>query len=443
VSARRVELGLRKNLPQFSLLVAVNAFVGAMVGLERSTLPLIGRDEFHLASNVAVLSFIVAFGLVKALTNLGAGALAQRAGRRRLLIAGWAVALPVPVLIAVAPSWGWIVAANVLLGVNQGLAWSMTVVMKIDLVGPRRRGLALGLNEAAGYGGVALAAGLSGWLATQFAARDVVIVAGAAIAVTAFLISVLFVRDTGAHVALEQERHHPDADADGAPPRLRAAFAQATYRVPGLRSCSQAGLVNNLNDGLAWGLVPLFLAAHGAGIGQIGIVAAVYPGVWSVAQIGAGHWSDTIGRKPLIVAGMLVQAAALALLALSGGGFALAVGAATLLGLGTALVYPTLIAAMSDAVSPVARAPVVGVYRFWRDMGYALGALIAGVASDALGYGGAISLVAGLTAASGLWVLRDMPSARGPGHRGVAGSSQPEGGIPPMAAAQADGVIRR
>jgi len=430
MSARRVELGLRENAAQFALLVAVNAFVGAMVGLERSTLPLIGRDEFHLASNAAVLSFIVAFGLVKALTNLGAGALAQRAGRRRLLIAGWAVALPVPVLIAVAPSWGWIVAANVLLGVNQGLAWSMTVVMKIDLVGPKRRGLALGLNEAAGYGGLALAAGLSGWLATQFAARDVVIVAGAVIAVAAFLISVLFVRDTGAHVALEQERHH--ADAEGAPPRLREAFAQSTYRAPALRSCSQAGLVNNLNDGLAWGLVPLFLAAHGAGVGQIGLVAAVYPGVWSVAQIGAGAWSDAIGRKPLIVAGMLVQAAALALLALSGGGFALAVAAATLLGLGTALVYPTLIAAMSDAVSPIARAPVVGVYRFWRDMGYALGALIAGVASDALGYGGAIGLVAGLTAVSGLWVLGDMPAARGPSPQRLTETvNSPSGGLAP------------
>jgi MFS family permease len=434
VSARRVELGLRENIAQFSLLVAINAFVGAMIGLERSTLPLIGRDDFHLASNAAVLSFIVAFGLVKALTNLGAGALAQRVGRRRLLIAGWAAALPVPVLIAVAPSWGWIVAANVLLGVNQGLAWSMTVVMKIDLVGPRRRGLALGLNEAAGYGGVALAAGLSGWLAAEFAARDVVIVAGAVIVVTAFLISVLFVRDTSAHVALEQERHHPDAD--GIPPRLREAFAQATLRAPALRSCSQAGLVNNLNDGLAWGLVPLFLAAHGAGIAQIGLVAAAYPGVWSVAQIGAGHWSDTIGRKPLIVAGMLVQAAALALLALSGGGLALALGAATLLGLGTALVYPTLIAAISDAVSPVARAPVVGVYRFWRDMGYAFGALIAGVTADALGYGGAIALVAGLTAASGLWVLVDMPRAPNDGDRSPSDQAHvPAGTEDPQAAA--------
>jgi MFS family permease len=406
MSARQVQLGLRENVAQFSLLVAVTAFVGAMVGLERSTLPLIGKEEFDLASNAAVLSFIVAFGLVKALTNLGAGALAQRLGRRRLLIAGWAVALPVPLLIATAPSWAWIVAANVLLGINQGLAWSMTVVMKIDLVGPKRRGFALGLNEAAGYGGVALAAGLSGWLAAEFAARDVVVVAGAVIAVVAFLLSVLFVRDTSAHVALEQT-HHPDAD--GNPPRLREAFAQASYRVPALRSSSQAGLVNNLNDGLAWGLVPLFLAAHGAGVAEVGLVAAIYPGVWSVAQIATGYWSDTIGRKPLIVAGMFVQAGALVVLALSNGAIPVAAGAAALLGLGTALVYPTLIAAISDAVSPVARAPVVGVYRFWRDLGYALGALIAGATADALGYGGAIALVAGLTAASGLWVLFDMP----------------------------------
>jgi MFS family permease len=407
MSTGSVRLGLRENVAQFSLLVAINAFVGAMVGLERSALPLVGREDFDLASSAAVLSFIVAFGLVKALTNLGAGALAERIGRRRLLIAGWAVALPVPLLIGLAPSWGWIVAANALLGVNQGLAWSMTVVMKIDLVGPRRRGFALGLNEAAGYGGVALAAGLSGLLASELAARDVLVVAGAAIAGTAFLLSVLFVRDTGEHVALEQTQHHPGADGDS--PRLREAFAQVSYRVPALRSAAQAGLVNNLNDGLAWGLVPLFLAAHGAGVAEVGLVAAVYPGIWSVAQIATGAWSDAIGRKPLIVAGMLLQAAALVLLALSGGAIAVAVGAAALLGLGTALVYPTLIAAISDAVSPVARAPVVGVYRFWRDMGYAAGALIAGATADALGYGGAIALVAGLTAASGLWVLVDMP----------------------------------
>ena len=404
----QVRLGLRENAAQFSLLVAVNAFVGAMVGLERSTLPLVGRENFHLASSAAVLSFIVAFGVVKALTNLAAGALAQRVGRRRLLIAGWAAALPVPLLIATAPSWAWIVAANGLLGINQGLAWSMTVVMKIDLVGPKRRGLALGLNEAAGYGGVALAAGLSGLLAASFAARDVLVVAGAAIAVAGFLLSVLFVRDTTAHVALEQAQH---PGADRAAPRLGGAFARASYRVPALRSCSQAGLVNNLNDGLAWGLVPLFLAAHGAGVGAIGLVAAVYPAVWAVAQIATGHWSDQVGRKPLIVAGMLLQAGALAILACSGGRVAIATATAVLLGLGTALVYPTLIAAMSDAVTPIARAPVVGVYRFWRDIGYALGALIAGTVADALGYSGAIAIVAGLTATSGLWVLADMPPA--------------------------------
>ena len=403
----QVRLGLRENVAQFSLLVAVNGFVGAMVGLERSTLPLVGRQDFDLGSSAAVLSFIVAFGVVKALTNLAAGTLAQRAGRRRLLIAGWAIALPVPLLIQVAPSWAWIVVANALLGINQGLAWSMTVVMKVDLVGPHRRGLALGLNEAAGYGGVALAAGLSGLLAADFAARDVLVIAGAMIAVLAFSISVLFVRDTAAHVALEQTQH---ADPDGSAPRLRSAFAQASYQVPALRSCSQAGLVNNLNDGLAWGLVPLFLAAHGASVGNVGLVAAVYPGVWAVAQIATGHWSDRVGRKPLIVAGMLLQAAALAILAVSDGRVAIATLTAVLLGLGTALVYPTLIAAMSDAVAPIARAPVVGVYRFWRDLGYAIGAVIAGAVADALGYGGAIAIVGGLTAASGLWVLADMPS---------------------------------
>jgi MFS family permease len=404
---KRVQLGLRENASQFALLVAVNAFVGAMVGLERSTLPLVGREHFHVDSDTAVLSFIVAFGIAKAFTNLGAGALAERFGRRRLLIAGWVVALPVPLLIGVAPSWGWIVAANVLLGVNQGLAWSMTVVMKIDLVGPKRRGFALGLNEAAGYGGVALAAGLTGLLASTFAPRDVMVVAGAAIAVAGLLLSVLFVRDTSGHVALEQSRD--SAPTDEAPPQLGEAFARATYRQPALRSCSQAGLVNNLNDGLAWGLVPLYLAANGAGVASIGLVAAVYPAVWSVAQIGTGHWSDFVGRKLPIVGGMLLQAAALALLAISGGAVATATAAAALLGFGTALVYPTLIAAISDAVSPVARAPVVGVYRFWRDAGYALGAIIAGAVADALGYGGAIGVVAALTALSGVWVLVDMP----------------------------------
>jgi MFS family permease len=410
VSARPVQLGLRENLAQFSLLVAVNAFVGAMVGLERSTLPLIGREDFGLSSSTAVISFIAAFGVAKAFTNLGAGAYAARIGRRRLLVTGWALALPVPLLIAVAPSWSWVVAANILLGINQGLAWSMTVVMKIDLVGPKRRGFALGLNEAAGYGGVALAAAATGWLAAEFAARDVLVAAGAAIALVALVISVVLVRDTADHVAVEQAAHHSGAAA--AAPAMREAFPEATWRAPALRSASQAGLVNNLNDALAWGLVPLYLAANGAGPGVIGLVAGVYPAVWGLGQIFTGHWSDRVGRKPLIVAGMLVQATALGLLAAGGGAAGAAAVAAVVLGAGTALVYPTLLAAVSDAVNPVARASMVGVYRFWRDMGYVAGALVAGVVADAVGFGGAIAVVAGLTAASGLWVAFDMPVRR-------------------------------
>ena len=410
MNGRRVELGLRENAAQFTLLVAINVLVGAMVGLERSTLPLIGEEEFGLASSAAVLSFIVAFGLAKGLTNLGAGALAERVGRRRLLIAGWVLALPVPVLIEAAPSWAWIVAANAFLGVNQGLAWSMTVVMKIDLVGPRRRGLALGLNEAAGYGGVALAAALSGWLASEFVARDVLVAGGFAVAVAGLLASILFVRDTTDHVMLEQARDH--SDESPAPPPLRDAFRAATYEDRSLRSCSQAGLVNNLNDALAWGLAPLFLAAHGAGLGEIGLVAGLYPAVWGLGQVYTGHWSDRVGRRPLIVAGMLVQAVALVILAASHGAIVLAGLAAALLGAGTALVYPTLIAAISDAVTPVARPTVVGVYRFWRDMGYVAGGLVAGVLADAIDFPAAILVVAGLTAASGIWVAIDLPPSR-------------------------------
>jgi MFS family permease len=419
---RRVELGLRENAAQFTLLVAINALVGAMVGLERSTLPLIGEEEFGLASSAAVLSFIVAFGLAKSFTNLAAGALAEHAGRRRLLIVGWALALPVPLLIAIAPGWAWIVVANVFLGVSQGLAWSMTVVMKIDLVGPDRRGLALGLNEAAGYGGLALAAAASGWLASELVARDVLVAAGAGIALAGLVASALLVRDTGRHAALEQRRHH--AGADTASPGLRDAFRDASYREPALRSCSQAGLVNNLNDALAWGLVPLFMAAEGASPGQIGLVAGLYPAVWGLGQIYTGHLSDRLGRKPLIVAGMLIQAGGLGLLAASGGALAFAAVAAGVLGAGTALVYPTLIAAISDAVAPLARPAVVGVYRFWRDMGYVAGGLIAGVLADAIDFPAAIAVVAGLTAASGIWVAADMPPRARPGASGASRAAE-------------------
>ena len=396
-----VRLGLRANAGQFALLVGLNALVGGMVGLERSVLPLVGKQDFGLRSSSTILAFVVAFGASKALTNLAAGELAERIGRKRLLVTGWLVALPVPLLIGLAPSWWFIVAANLLLGVNQGLAWSMTVVMKIDLAGPRRRGLALGLNEAAGYLGVAATAFATGVLAVNYAPRTVVWVGAALIATVGLLVSVLAVRDTGAHVALEQQAHGDHVPAHAG---LRSAFAHASLHNPILRACSQAGLVNNLNDALAWGLAPLYLAAHGAGLREIAVVAAAYPVVWGAGQLATGWLSDHIGRKPLIAGGMLVQAAALGLLVAGGGRFTPSLAAAALLGVGTAMVYPTLIAAVSDASQPRDRARVVGVYRFWRDFGFVLGALIAGIGADATSPRTAILIVAVLTGASGLLV---------------------------------------
>jgi MFS family permease len=399
VTTAPVRLGLGANASQFALLVALNAFVGAMIGLERSVLPLVGEDDFGLASKSAILSFVVAFGIAKALANLAAGGLAERVGRKRLLVLGWLLALPVPLLIAFAPSWWVIVLANVFLGLNQGLAWSMTVVMKIDLVGPARRGLALGLNESAGYLGVAVTALATGALAATFAPRTIVWAGAAVIAVIGTLVSVLFVRDTGAHVG-EEQRRHGTATAG----TLRHAFGRGSLHDPVLRACSQAGLVNNLNDALAWGLAPLYLAANGASLTEIGIVAGVYPAVWGAGQLATGWLSDHTGRKPLIVLGMLVQAGALTLLVGGGGAFATSLVAAVLLGVGTALVYPTLIAAVSDVAQPVDRAQLVGVYRFWRDFGFVAGALVAGLMADWLGAGWAIASVAALTAGSGIWV---------------------------------------
>jgi MFS family permease len=395
-----VRLGLRANGRQFALLVGLNALVGGMVGLERSVLPLVGKQDFGLRSSAAILAFVVAFGAAKAFTNLAAGDLAERVGRKRLLVAGWLVALPVPLLIGLAPSWWFIVAANLLLGVNQGLAWSMTVVMKIDLAGPRRRGLALGLNEAAGYLGVAAAAFATGALAANYSPRTVVWAGAALIAATGLLVSLVAVRDTAAHVALEQREH----GTQPAHANLRSAFVHASLRDPVLRACSQAGLVNNLNDALAWGLAPLYLATHGASVRQIAAVAAAYPVVWGAGQLATGWLSDHTGRKPLIAAGMLVQAGALGLLAAADGTFPASLAAAVLLGVGTAMVYPTLIAAVSDASQPRDRARLVGVYRFWRDFGLVLGALIAGIGADAASPKAAIVIVAVLTAASGFVV---------------------------------------
>jgi MFS family permease len=395
----QTRLGLRENAAQFSLLVMLNALVGSMVGLERSVLPVLGRQDFGLASKAAILSFVAAFGLAKAPANLVSGSLAGRFGRKYILVLGWLLALPVPALIATANSWGVIVAANVFLGASQGLAWSMTVVMKVDLVGPRRRGLALGLNESAGYLGVAAAALVSGTLAASFAPRTVIWAGSAAVAVLGLLLAVFVVRDTTAHVALEQQFHEP-----GQSGTLKQAVV-ASVRVPVLRACSQAGLVNNLNDALAWGLAPLYLAVHGASPTRIGVVAAVYPAVWGLGQLGTGWLSDIVGRKLPIVVGMLLQGGALALLVVSNGAFAGALLAAVLLGIGTAFVYPTLIAAVSDVVTPLERAQAIGVYRFWRDSGFVVGAVLTGVVADATGSNTAITMVAALTAASGLWVL--------------------------------------
>jgi MFS family permease len=393
-----VRLGLRANARQFGLLVVVTALVGAMAGLERSVLPLVGEEEFGVVSRTAILAFVAAFGASKAIANLLSGTLAERLGRKRVLVAGWLLVLPVGPLIALAPSWETIVAANLLLGAGQGFAWSMTVVMKIDLVGPVRRGLALGLNESAGYLGVAAAAFATGAAASAVAPRTTVWVGAVAVSLAGLALAALPVHDTSAHVAMEQEGHGSASRVS-----LRGAL-RASVRSPVLRACSQAGFVNNLNDAVLWGLVPLYLAANGASAAEIGLAAALYPAVWGASQVATGWVSDHVGRKGPIVAGMLVQAGGLALLVGGGGDLTAALAASVLLGLGTALAYPTLIAAVSDVVTPRERAPAVGVYRFWRDAGFVAGAVGVGLVADAAGAGTAIAVTAGLTALSGVWV---------------------------------------
>jgi MFS family permease len=397
-AAAPVRLGLRENLGQFSLLVLVNAFVGAMVGLERSILPAIAEAEFRIAARTAILSFIVVFGLTKALTNYFAGRLSDRHGRKHVLVAGWLVALPVPFVLMWAPHWNWVVAANVLLGVSQGLTWSTTVIMKIDLVGPRQRGLAMGLNEFAGYFAVAGSALATGWLAAAYGLRPEPFYLGVAYAVAGLLLSSVAVRETRQHVAQEL-RDHPQAAAER--PGEGEIFRRTSLTDRDLSSISQAGLVNNLNDGMAWGLFPLVFAAAGMTLAQIGLLAAIYPAVWGVVQIFTGALSDRIGRKQLIVWGMAVQAAGIALTAL-GADFRAFAGGAVLLGLGTAMVYPTLLAAIGDVAHPSWRASAVGVYRLWRDLGYAVGALLAGLTADLFGLAAALWLVAALTLASGV-----------------------------------------
>jgi MFS family permease len=401
-----IVLGLRENWRQFVLLVVINAFVGSMVGLERTVVPLLAENEFGQASATVTLSFIVAFGIVKALANLFAGRFSDRVGRKQVLVAGWLFALPVPFLVIFAPSWEWVVFANVLLGVNQGLCWSTTVIMKIDLVGPLRRGLAMGLNEAAGYLAVSGAALASGYLAATYALRPAPFILGIVFAVAGLVLSVVFVRDSREHARHEARLHASDA-ADAGEPSFGAIFRTTSWGDRALFAVSQAGLVNNLNDGLAWGLFPLYFASQGASLKEIGWLAAIYPGVWGLGQLGTGALSDRTGRKPLITAGMLTQALGIVVV-LAGDGFAWWAGGAVLLGLGTAMVYPTLLAAIGDVAHPAWRASSVGVYRLWRDGGYAVGALLAGILADALGLGWAIGVVAALTFASGVVVAVTM-----------------------------------
>jgi MFS family permease len=424
-----VALGLRANLGQFALLVAVNALVGGMIGQERTVLPLLATNVFDLTGVASALTFLLAFGVTKAAANLVAGALGDRFGRKPVLVAGWLIGLPVPLLLMWAPSWPWIVVANILLGINQGLTWSTTVIMKIDLVGPGRRGLAMGLNEAAGYGAVALTALATGAIAQQAGLRPGPFLLGLAYAGLGLTVSGLLVRETTRHAEQEQLAR-PSSGLASKRLARREVFVRTTLRDRSLSAACQAGLVNNLNDGMAWGLLPLFYAAAGLSIAEVGVLAAVYPAVWAVGQIGTGAWSDRVGRKRLIVAGMLVQAAAIGVIA-AGSTFAVWFGAAVLLGLGTALVYPTLLAAVADVAEPAWRGSAVGVYRLWRDLGFAAGAILAGLIADAAGMVAAIWAIALLTAASGVVVLvrmRETRPASGPARWLTSAQQSPHGG---------------
>jgi MFS family permease len=397
--APAIRLGLRENAAQFALLVLVNAFVGAMAGMERSILPLIAEREFNLVAQTSVLSFIVVFGITKAVTNYAAGRLADRFGRKHVLVAGWLVAAPVPFILMWAPSWTWILIANAALGISQGLTWSATVIMKIDLVGSQQRGFAMGVNEFAGYLAVAAAALGTGWIAGHYGLRPQPFYLGVAFVVLGLGLSALAIRDTTSHVGVESTLAGPAADV----PSQREVFWRASVSDANLSSASQAGLVNNLNDGMAWGLLPLVFASARMSVEQIGILAAIYPATWGVVQLGTGGLSDRMGRKWLIASGMWVQAGGLALVAVTSTfrGFALG---GILMGVGTAMVYPTLLAAIGDVAAPSWRSSAVGVFRFWRDSGYVAGALIAGVAADLFGFSIAIALVALLTCLSGVVV---------------------------------------
>lgn len=396
-------LGLRANLFQFTLLVAVNALVGGMVGQEQTVLPLLAESTFGLTGYTVLFTYVLAFGLTKSGTNYLAGTWSDRFGRKPVLIVGWLLAIPVPLLLIWAPNWGWVVAANVLLGASQGLTWSTTVVMKIDLVGPRQRGLAMGLNEAAGYGAVAVTAWLAGSLAAHHGLRPAPFLLGLSYALIGLGLSVVLVRETRDYARLEAR----DSPVTTPMPSNREIFLRTSITEPALSAASQAGLVNNLNFGLSWGLFPLLFASAGLPVDRVGLLVAVYPAVWGAAQILTGALSDRWGRKNLITGGMLTQAAALAWIA-TAEGFAEWLAGAALLGAGTAMVYPTLLAVIGDVAQPLWRARAVGVYRLWRDGGYAVGAVVGGVAADLWGLRAAVWVAAAITAVSAALVAARM-----------------------------------
>lgn len=395
-------LGIKPNLAQFALLVAVNGLVGGVLGQERTVLPLLATRTFQLTAFTAALTFIAAFGIVKAATNFFAGPLSDRYGRKPVLVAGWVAGIPVPLLIIWAPSWNWVILANLLLGVNQGLTWSATVIMKIDLAGPAKRGTAMGINEAAGYGFLSLTALATGAIAERWGLRPGPFLLGLAFAAIGLGLSSLWVRETLPH-AQHEAATGALRPADYVAPTTADVFRLTSFRDKALSSVCQAGLVNNLNDGLAWGLFPIHFATVGLSVASIGILAAVYPAIWGAGQLLTGVLADRLGRKWLIVAGMWTQALAIVLVAATSG-FRPWLVAVALLGAGTAMVYPTLLAAVADVSDPAWRASSVGVYRLWRDLGFVAGALLAGAIADVVNVSAAIWAGAALTGASGVVV---------------------------------------
>ena len=390
--------GLWANWQQFTLLVIINGFVGAMLGIERSIVPLIANHEFAVVSTSVTLSFIISFGVVKALANLFTGWAVARYGRKAILVAGWLVGLPVPILIIWAPSWEWVIAANVLLGINQGLCWSTAVIMKIDLVGAQQRGLAMGLNEFAGYVAMSLASMLAGFLAVHYGMRPVPFLVGIGLASAGLILSTIWVRDTQAFVPIA-----PTTPVN--PPSFRQLFIQASWHHRILRSLNHAGLINNLNDVVIWGMLPLMAITQQIPIATSASIGATYLGVWGLSQLATGPLSDRYGRTPFIAAGMVVQAIGIVVFALTTHSMWW-YGAAILMGAGTAMVYPTLLAAVGDSAVPQLRAQTVSIYRFWRDSGYAGGAILAGFISDAWGYTSALWLIAVLTLWAGIRIIK-------------------------------------